>query len=114
MGAGLQRARAAAKATKQKRAPKKSDYQERIIPNDNSRHAVASLPPKFVLEITSAQVHANRGWAPDNHGLIDNRVAECPSCGALGMNTCWGFWLFTCGAEVMPDGEISKPCKTEG
>lgn len=87
-----------------------SDFRDRIIPNDNPAFPVASLPPDFVREITRAQVEGNKGWAPDNDGLIDNRVVNCPDCNAPGMNTCWGYWAFTCGAEIMPDGEISEPC----
>lgn len=82
-----------------------------IIPNDNPAHPVASLPADFVKEIIAMQIDANSGWAPDNDGLIDNRVTVCPSCGAPGMNTCWGYWLFTCGAEVGSDGDETEPCK---
>lgn len=84
-----------------------SDFRKRVIPNDNPRHPLESLPPAFVTGITNAQIEANKGWAPDNDGLIDQRVAECPECKAPGMNTCWGYWAFTCGAEVGPDGDVS-------
>ena len=87
-----------------------SDYRHRIIQNDNPEHPVSGLPSEFVKEITGAQVDANKGWAPDNAGLIDNRVINCPSCRAPGMNTCWGYWAFTCGAEVGSDGDMSEPC----
>lgn len=85
-------------------------YQDRIIPNDNPDHPVESLPANFVAAITESQVAANKGWAPENTGLIDNRVATCPDCGAPGMNTCWGYWAFTCGAEIGTDGEPNEAC----
>lgn len=87
-----------------------SDFHKRIIPNDNADHPVNTLPTEFVAAITASQIDANKGWAPDADCLIDERVTHCPQCNAPGMNTCWGYWLFTCGAEVMPDGEITEPC----
>jgi hypothetical protein len=85
----------------------------RTIPNDNPKYPVSSLPPDFVAEITSSQIEANKGWAPENDKLIDNRVANCPMCKAPGMNTCWGYWKFTCGAEVLTCGDVSESCKAD-
>lgn len=86
------------------------DFRDRIIPNGNRDFPVGSLPKDFVSAITASQIEANKGWAPDNDGLIDRRVVNCPRCGAPGMNTCWGYWAFTCGAEIMPDGAVCEPC----
>lgn len=91
-----------------------NDFRDRIIPNDNPAHPVSGLPADFVNAITESQVQANKGWAPDNEGLIDNRVAHCPVCAAPGMNTCWGYWAFTCGSEVGSDGEFTGDCKNAG
>lgn len=41
---------------------------------------------------------------------IDLRQAKCLKCGAVGYNTGWGFWRFTCGAGIFPDGEFAAPC----
>lgn len=61
--------------------------------------------PQFVEAITEAQVRANLGWRPDGKDIVDKRIVECPNCGAPGMNTCWGYWAFTCCAEVLVDDE---------
>lgn len=87
-----------------------SDWKKRIIQNDNPAHPIESLPPEFVAAIRKSQFEANKGWAPDADDLIDRRVTICGKCGAPGMNTCWGVWGFTCGAEVFPDGEVCEPC----
>ena len=39
---------------------------------------------------------------------------KCEHCGALGLNTGWGWWAFTCGAEVLSDGHVDVPCPKEG
>lgn len=41
---------------------------------------------------------------------LDLRALECPNCRALGFNTGWGAWRFTCGAEVLSDGTSAEPC----
>lgn len=41
---------------------------------------------------------------------IDIREAHCPHCDAPGFNTGWGFYRFTCGLEVLSDGEESSGC----
>lgn len=81
-----------------------------IIPNDNPKHPVESLPADFVAAITAAQINANKGWAPENDGLIDHRVFNCPDCGAPGMNTCYGYIAYTCGAEILSDGTPDEAC----
>lgn len=43
-----------------------------------------------------------------NH--IDLREARCPDCKEPGFNTGHGFWVFTCGAETLTDGEPCRPC----
>lgn len=40
----------------------------------------------------------------------DRREAKCPDCGAVGFNTGWGYWHFTCSAEILTCGEIDVPC----
>lgn len=87
-----------------------SDWKSRIIKNDNPTVSVISLPLDFVEAIAEAQIQANKGWAPDMDGLIDLRVVECPVCSAPGMNTCWGYWKFTCGAKIFSDGEVETFC----
>lgn len=42
--------------------------------------------------------------------IIDIRQAQCPTCKGAGFNTGLGFWMFECGAEIMPDGEECEPC----
>lgn len=42
---------------------------------------------------------------------IDARQFECPICKAAGFNTGWGYTMYTCGSEVLSDGEISVSCK---
>lgn len=90
-----------------------TNWRDRIIQNDNPAHPVESLPPDFVAKMREGQISANKGWAPDADDLIDRRVVNCPDCGAAGMNTCWGYWEFTCGAEILPDGEPNEPCKSQ-
>lgn len=87
-----------------------SNWQERVIQNDHPTVTVEHLVPAFVAAITEAQINANKGWAPDASNLIDRRIVECPDCKAPGMNTCWGYWAFECGAEILSDGEQSEPC----
>ena len=41
---------------------------------------------------------------------IDIREATCPDCKASGFNTGWGFWRFSCGAEILIGGEFGEPC----
>lgn len=89
-----------------------SEWQKRIIQNDHPILAVDGLDADFVTAITGSQIAANKGWAPDMTGLIDRRIIQCPSCKAAGMNTCWGYWAFECGAEVLSDGEPCEPCGT--
>lgn len=43
---------------------------------------------------------------------IDLREAKCPHCGASGFNSGWGYFSFSCGREVMPDGEETEPCSS--
>lgn len=43
--------------------------------------------------------------------VIDLRQVDCPTCHAHGYNTGFGYVAFTCGAEMMPDGELSKECR---
>jgi hypothetical protein len=75
--------------------------------------AVDALPPEFVTAITDAQIAANKGWRPEGKTLVDWRINHCPDCGAPGMNTCWGYWAFTCGAEVLSNGDIDEPCPNQ-
>ena len=42
---------------------------------------------------------------------IDLRETKCPRCDASGFNTGWGYWAFTCGAEILSDGTKSKSCE---
>lgn len=42
---------------------------------------------------------------------IDLRQTDCPTCHAHGYNTGWGYLAFTCGSEILTDGEESKPCR---
>lgn len=91
-----------------------SDWRSRIIQNRNRKKDVADLPAEFVAAITESQIGANKGWAPDADDLIDRRVEICPDCGAGGMNTCWGYWAFECGAEILGDGEPTKLCSHIG
>lgn len=86
--------------------------EDRVIKNNNQFYSIANLPREFRDGILEAQIAANKGWAPDNKGFIDERIAHCPTCQALGMNTCFGYWAFVCGADIMPDGEVSEPCGT--
>lgn len=86
-----------------------SDWKSRIIQSGEGG-TPDDLPAEFVAEIRSAQIEGNSGWAPDMDDLIDRRVVYCPDCGAGGMNTTWGYWRFTCGAEILTDGEPSVPC----
>lgn len=39
----------------------------------------------------------------------DRRVVQCPSCGADGYNSGWGFWHFECGAEILTSGHADAP-----
>ena len=87
-----------------------SNWRDRIIQNDIQACADTVLPEDFSAGILSAQILANKGWAPDMDGLIDRRIVDCPKCGGAGMNTCFGYWAFVCGAEILPDGEIDAPC----
>lgn len=87
------------------------NWKSRQIPNDNPTYSVADLPAEFVDSIRKMQIDANKGWAPDADDLHDCRVVHCPTCKAPGLNTCWGVWQFTCGAEVHSDGEVSEPCE---
>lgn len=69
------------------------------------------LPSEFVEAIRVAQVDANKGWRPDETTLVDDRLFTCPECQAPGMNTCWGVVAFTCGGQLLSDGECwSEPC----
>lgn len=40
----------------------------------------------------------------------DQRVFNCPCCGAFGMNTMWGVVQFECGGSIHSDGEECDPC----
>lgn len=91
-----------------------SDWQNRIIKNDHPKLTAADLDRGFLAAMVESQTSANRGWAPDATDLIDRRIAECPDCKSPGMNTCWGYWAFECGAEILSDGEQSEPCGQEG
>lgn len=42
--------------------------------------------------------------------VIDIRQARCQNCEAPGFNTGMGFWLHSCGAEILSSGEVCKPC----
>jgi hypothetical protein len=44
----------------------------------------------------------------------DRREEKCPDCKAPGYNTGWGYWAFTCGAEILTCGEIDVPCAAGG
>ena len=50
--------------------------------------------------------------------VIDMREAKCAVCEAPGFNTGWGFFAFTCGAEILNDEEgtpsTSCPHETAG
>ncbi len=41
---------------------------------------------------------------------IDLREGKCSDCNASGFNTGWGVFKFTCGAEILTDGEMTTPC----
>lgn len=41
---------------------------------------------------------------------LDVRELNCADCGASGFNTGWGFWQFSCGLEVLSDGEVCCDC----
>lgn len=45
---------------------------------------------------------------------IDLREPRCLDCGASGFNTGWGYFQYTCGLEVMSDGEPCAPCGNPG
>jgi len=76
-----------------------------------SSKAIDDLPSDFLEEITAAQVEANQGWKPENTELIDTRIFDCPECDGPGMNTCYGYIAYACGAElVVGDDHLSEPC----
>lgn len=45
-------------------------------------------------------------------GYIDLREVPCHDCGAPGFNTGFGYFLHTCGAEILSDGTQVEPCGT--
>lgn len=45
---------------------------------------------------------------------IDAREFKCPSCQAPGFNTGFGYFKFTCGAEVLTvDGDFTEACPSD-
>jgi hypothetical protein len=44
---------------------------------------------------------------------LDLRVVKCPRCDADGFNTGFGFWRFSCGAEILSDGTPGEPCPSQ-
>ena len=87
-----------------------SDWKNRVILNDNPHLSPDDCGAEFVAAIRASQIEANKGWAPDADDLIDRRMVNCPDCGGPGMNTCWGYWAFECGAEIGGDGDVNQPC----
>ncbi|MCK6440360.1 MAG: hypothetical protein L6Q71_09195 [Planctomycetes bacterium] len=45
--------------------------------------------------------------------VVDLRVCRCPDCNSKGFNTGWGYWLFSCGAEILSDGTPGEPCSAK-
>ncbi len=81
-------------------------------------HSVDELPPAGdqqrldVLAVLAVCI-ANQQRAGFG-AYLDVREVKCADCGASGFNTGWGFWRFSCGLEVMTDGEPSEPCGALG
>ena len=66
--------------------------------------------PDFVAEARDAQIKANAGWEKPPSDFVDTRIFECPDCKSPGLNTCWGYVAYVCGAEILSEGEVSEPC----
>lgn len=72
-----------------------------------------ALDPDFEEAIRLSQMEANKGRRQPSDGIVDPRVVRCPECGDLGMNTCWGYWAFQCGNEILSDGTPDGGCGTK-
>lgn len=59
---------------------------------------------KFLATCIVSQQRAGFG------DVIDLREGRCPDCKAIGFNTGWGYFAYTCGAEILSDGEEGKQC----
>lgn len=70
--------------------------------------------PKLALLATCIISQQSAGFE-DRKGrpVADLREVKCPTCGAPGFNTGWGYWKHACGAEVLTDGEESEPCNAK-
>lgn len=65
---------------------------------------VESASTKLLAECVVWQQRAGFG------DVIDLRQIDCPACHSHGYNTGFGYIKFECGAEMLTDGEDSKPC----
>ncbi len=52
------------------------------------------------------------GFKTKRGPLVDLRQMACPTCGSPGFNTGWGYFLFSCGEEVLSDGEARRQCSS--
>lgn len=43
---------------------------------------------------------------------VDVREMKCAECGSSGFNTGLGYWQFSCGLEVLSDGDECAPCRS--
>lgn len=79
-----------------------SDYQ--FAADDGASTNLASDPK--IASLASCIANQQRAGFKT---LLDLRQASCPQCRAPGFNTGWGYFAFTCGAEVSGD-EMMAPC----
>lgn len=74
------------------------------------RFATDDPPPadaERMKALAAAIINQQRaGFGP----YADIRESKCPACEASGFNTGWGYWAFTCGAEIISDGTPAEPC----
>lgn len=68
-----------------------------------------NLATDLRLSLLAVCVASQQGAGFKNY--LDLREAPCPECKAPGFNTGWGYWMHTCGAEILSDGEISEACR---
>lgn len=42
---------------------------------------------------------------------VDARQVDCPTCGAPGFNSGWGYWSFACGGQMLTSEDAAATCE---
>lgn len=85
---------------------------EIVFMRDHDEEPNLADDPKIALLAVCIVSQQSAGYRDkQGNAVVDLRQTSCPECSSPGFNTGFGFWRCVCGAELLPEGELSEPCQ---